>query len=796
MRIESTLSAPVEGLSTYAPQNRDEGYASEQINLRSDPLTKLSKRPPLVWDGRLNANANSMKHYANHGNEDFLLVVEDDGTVKAFDENLNPVTVTGSLTQSYIQGGDLVSRTQGKVTYVLNRNKVVAEKVADDSVEYQANRATHINVTAALNYGEKVTLRWVSRDTGATFATVTYSVPELGTTPDYDTADKARATDTVASELATLMVANMGVSAVSKGSSVIVNAPAEWPQLEVDTGQGGKSVVVMNKTIQDLEGLPRYGKAGTILTVKPNPSNEKGTYYIKAVPVTTAMTGFEPQEVVWTETRSPVENHSMDETTMPHIIEFDEDTRTFLCGPAAWEERESGDNDSSPMPAFVGKRIVDLTVFQNRLTCLTPDEVVTTKTDRLFDFWRESALQRLVTDPVSIKSSASDIEDLHHLALHNRDLMIISPNAQFKVDGGEALTPQSASMMLMTRYDVDVSVQPVSMGNSIFLPISYGGSAGLLEYTGERDKVDEGKPITDHVVGLLKGSITNLTSNSNLNMIIVTTTEGLNNELFVFEQFYPEERTDRRSTIVQKAWSRWHLPQNDIVEHIEFRGNKLVVLCDVGNILHKHVRMYTKLGYTTPDSVIENIYLDDYIEVSVVGDNIPMPVDYTTDDTLTVVVTDGAKYPLQEYKYIQEGSNLRLPEDVTEAGVCKAIVGRRMVSEYKPTRPFRRDEGGSIITSDRLRINRYILEVVDTYELKLQVDSDLYPVSVEQFTSPKVGGLTSKLGERIPYTGRVQFSFSNEASQATATFVHDDYLNCSISTIGWLGQYYQTSRRI
>ena len=55
MRVERTLSAPVEGISTYAPQNRTEGYASEQVNFRSDPLTKLSKRPPVIWDGRIDS---------------------------------------------------------------------------------------------------------------------------------------------------------------------------------------------------------------------------------------------------------------------------------------------------------------------------------------------------------------------------------------------------------------------------------------------------------------------------------------------------------------------------------------------------------------------------------------------------------------------------------------------------------------------------------------------------------------------------------------------------------------------
>ena len=45
MRIEGTFKTPIHGISTLSPRNRADGHAEEQVNLRSDPVQKLTRRP-------------------------------------------------------------------------------------------------------------------------------------------------------------------------------------------------------------------------------------------------------------------------------------------------------------------------------------------------------------------------------------------------------------------------------------------------------------------------------------------------------------------------------------------------------------------------------------------------------------------------------------------------------------------------------------------------------------------------------------------------------------------------------
>lgn len=791
MRVESTLSAPVHGISTYAPQNREVGYASEQVNFRSDPLTKLSKRPPLVWGGRTLASSTAHVHYVNHADSEYRLFIERDGTVLAYTEGLQPVTVNGTLSANYTNVGDLITRSYGNRTFVLNADKTVVMDALTDSVQYDADRATHINVTSALNYGEKLTVNWVQD--GQPDTKFTYTVPDLGATPDYDTADKARATDAVAAGIATAINANANLTAVAKGSSVIVRGTG-WVQLEIETGQGANSVIAFNQEIQNINALPKFGKAGTVLKVKPSPTSDRGTYYIKAEPTTAPLSSFLPQEVVWTEWRSPSEKYRLDAATMPHVIEFDEATGEFTCGLGAWEDREAGDNDSSEPPVFVDNKIRDLTIFQNRLVALTDEEVVTTVTDDLFDWWRRSAVQRVVTDPVSIASTATDIERLAYFTFHNRDLLIISSNAQFKISGSEALTPQTAAMPLMAQYNVDVSVRAVSMGTAVYIPINYGESSGVLRYTGQRDRVDEGKPVTDHVVNFMQGRIRKMTSEANLGLIILQTDGMPNNEVAVFEEMYPREQTDNRSSAVQKSWSTWQFPTDTVIHDFKFRDGAFEMYDRASGVLtQKKLQLYSRLGYV--GSEVVDIFLDDYLTATAVnGTTITLPVGYPTTE-LSVISSTGAKYPLHDYKYTIVGDTITLAEPMA-ATSCEVVVGRRMVSIYEPTRPYRRNDDGSVITSDRLRINRYVLELVDTYRLKLHITSPYYTETETEFNSRQVGGVTSALGEVRPYSGTIQFPFGHEAGQAKAVLYHDDFLNCSVATIGWVGQYYQTSRRI
>lgn len=779
MRIEQSYPTPIFGISTLAPRNRPNGFASKQINFRSDPVNKLTRRPSSLYRSYITTvtdnNLVDYHSYYRDGKEIGFIIDKSTGAVHC---TVDDVFINTVFLNTY-NGLDLGLFTIEDDTYVLNRDMVVKQLPDTDAALVQ--KVSHINITSALNYGESIVVN-VTLSTGVR-EQVTYTVPDLGITkPDYDTADKARATRQVAIELATLLTAKTGITAHSLGSTVAIweTAGTDWLQVEIESGQGDRSTVAFNQITESTDGLPLFAVVGTRITVRPDPTSEKGIYYLQAERVADTPTGEELEEVVWAETRSPSDPHSLDNTTLPHKISYDGNTFTF--GQVNWDSRRAGNNDSTPFPSFVGETLETMGYFQKRLVVTSGNSVYMTETDDLGNWFRQSAVQLLVTDPIEVTTSELGTDKIMHLVPHNKDLLCIASNAQFKIQGSTAITPETVSMPLTTKYECQESVAPVTIGNSVFFPIDYGDSTGIQEYTGEREtSQDFATPITNHIIGYLKGKAKLFAASPNLEMLALVTDDIVDNRIFIYEQY--TEGDGKRS---QSAWSEWLFPEDNKILDIKFRRNELILLMAVGTkVFVKAIPMYTRVT-TSPLEV----YLDDLYEIETDGTKAILPTEYSTAGAIAVR-GKGTKYELWEVGFTREGNVVTFEEDI---GAGTVYFGKTYRSTYEPTRPFRYDSDGSTITTDRIRIGRWIISLVDTYELTMVKKSNFYEDTEIKFDSRFVGRY--RLGDLDTYTGDWKFSFGEQASLAVAEFYADSYLGCTISDISWEGQYFQSKQRM
>ena len=795
MEVSGQYPAPVLGVSTLAERTRANGQMEEQINMSSDPVQKLTRRPPAMWDGYLTTpTTDSVKShvYVRDGRQ-FRILLQSNGQVQAFINNVSK-TVTGNVTAYLGSLSKTVLRTVNDTTFIVNQEKVVKMAPQLDTIE----KVTHINVTSALNYGE--TIKVEVSPVGLDPFTVEYTVPDIGATSNnLDAADKARATAKVAEQIAILVsneFTNTSVSVAYQGSSVALwarNDPDSWVDVRIATGQGDRSTVVINQQIENITGLPLYAVVGTRITVRPNPTSDKGTYYLTAsrVSPTTAEDNTlefkKLEEVVWTETRSPVEEYRIDQTTMPHVVAYDAITDTFKVGvpEQTWSDRKTGDNQSCRQPAFIGTTITSVSYMQKRLVFLSDNDVSMSKTDDIFNWWKGSAVQLLVTDPIAIASSATGIDKLTHIVPHNKDLLVIASNAQFKIPGDSPVTPETVSMPLVATYNCNTLAEPKALGSSVFIPVSYGESCGVFEYTREENREqDHATSVSNHVVGYMGGLVSKMTTSANLDMLVLRSTGADNNTLFVFEQFvYGKEE-------MQQSWSKWVFPF-EIVD-FDFITDSLTVLYKKDNELHvATVNLYSRIS--EPDRV----FLDRQIELtSTDGLTYIIPNTYDMSDVIAVV--SKGKFKLNRIDFNVFGSTLILERPVLETAAtdAKIVLGVPTSSSFTITRPFIRDQQGRVITDDRLTITRFVLHLITTGSVTMETTSDYYETTEQNFVSRAVGGLTAQLGVRSVFSGDCKFSFGHEASQAKAKFITRDHLGLTIAGISWVGQHHQTRRRL
>lgn len=833
MRTEQSYPSPVHGISTLAPRTRPQGYASKQVNFRSDPVNKLTRRPSSLYRQLITdvPDTDRVKYhsYERDGKEYSFVIDTISGLVHCAIDDV----VVNTVNLGLYNGVNLGLFTIEHETYVLNRNIEVLLLPDNDSTLIE--KVSHINVTSALNYGETVQVN-VILPNGVKHS-VSYTIPLLGVTdPDFDSADRARATKQVALELAaringggthTIQLANPaytgaslfcdpaipdtggcdwkdnpnynptdttclpyistypgipGVTAVNQGSSIAIylDTKADWLQVEVESGQGDRTTVAINQIIESTDGLPLYAVVGTRITVRPDPTSDKGIYYLQAERIADVISSDELEEVVWSENRHPTQPHSIDNTTMPHKIVYN--GTNFVFSTIAFDPRNTGDEDSTPFPEFVGENIQSMGYFQKRLVVVAENALYMTETEDLENWFRQSAVQLLVTDPIAVTTSELGTDRILHLVPHNRDLLCITSNSQFKIDGSIAITPETVSMPLTTKYECQVSVAPVTIGNSVYFPIDYGDSTGIQEYTGEREtSQDFAAPVTNHIIGYLTGTAKLLASSPNLEMLAMTTTTSADNVLFIYEQY-----TESSGKRTQQSWSEWNFADDEKIIDIKFRRNELVVLVAKGlNLIVKAIPMYTRVTSSPLD-----VYLDDMLILETTGLTVTVPTDYSTTGCIAVRGA-GTQNELWEVQFTRSGDVLTFNEDIGEGTV---YVGRKYTSTFEPTRPFKYDDNGETITTDKIRVSRWILSLVDTHELSMTKTSQHSDPVTTKFESRFVNGY--QLGTIDAFTGDQKFSFAEDAELATATFFTDNYLGCTISDVSWEGQYFQTKQRM
>jgi hypothetical protein len=842
MRIEQSYDTPIQGVSTLAPRNRVDGQATTQLNFRSDPVNKLTRRPPLKWLGSLldvTSGTDILNHSYTRGDTTYrYLLNKDTGDVHCY---INDTLHMSLTVPAYGTGQNIVVQTINDETFFVNTDIVV--QMLPDTDDATIQKVSHINVTEALNYSETVQVN-ITKSNGDR-ASVSYKVPSLGTSnPNYDAADRARATTRVAQELAARINAGgtiqtgripnydypldnyndadwmmycdpnsgnfdssmsvckpylddfpgiSGVTAVALGSTVAVwEDSGEWLNVEIESGQGDRTTVAFNQVTEKVEGLPLYAKVGTRITVRPDPTSEKGTYYLEATRIADDPSGEELEEVVWVESRNPHEPYALDSSTLPFSITFNNELYIFEVNDLVFRDRKNGDNDSVEQPEFVGKTIRNISYFQKRLVFLSDDSVVMSETDDLLNFWKQSAVQLLVTDPVTIASSAVEVDKLAHAIPHNRDLLVTAANGQFKISGSSAVTPQTVSMALTTKNECQTEVEPVAMGNSVFFPIDYGDSTGIQEYTGERDtNQDHARSITEHVIGLMPGTIKFLKASPNLEMLVVQT-QGDPDTLFVYEQF-----TLADGNKSQRAWSTWKFSQDGTIIDIEFKNDRMTLIVDEDDkILKKELDMYARVATGAHEVFLDDLYLDEFTG----GESVRLRYPYA-DDIVLVNHEDNelALLPIA-YTRLSENSNTLVFNSPLEPE-AKVYVGRKYRSAYRPTRPFRRTEDGLAITTDRVRVGKWIVAVVDTNEISMTIDSpyvteDLYWNQDQTFNGRYLASINNILGEVTFTTDDVKFSFNQDAKLAEAEFYTDNHLGCTIAGLSWEGQYFASKGRM
>ena len=781
-----SLPPPVYGISTIAERARPEGFAEAQVNMRNDVQDKLIKRPKTKFSGirlpesQIDASAVVTEVFFRDGIRNEIVVYSDNiqDILEVFyrsgDSDFDRAEL--NVGSSWLFGvGDIgVNLIDGNF-YIWNRNNVIGTEDVDPVDPSLYARTSMINVISALNYAEEIELRLTVGTTPETVNTVTYEVPGL-TTDNQAEADAARATNTVAAAIATAVNALAGYTASSKGSNVSITTTLDGElNVELSGGRGSGTIEVLNRVLRSPEFMPLYSIPNVVRAISANPRNADGAYYLKAEPVKSNAGASEMVEVVWTETRTPEGAQKFLDTSF--IVKYD--TESNVLSKFKFKEQLVGDSRSNPPLDFIGERIEHIEVFQDRLAILAGSRVSFSETGDYSQVWKGSATETLVSDPTSVGTSGNS-STLKYALYHNKDLLIFADNAQFKLDGTAAITPQTAAMPRTTSNECDLSVKPVQMGASVYYAMDYGNSVGVRRFDVQANtEVDVSTSITDHIVGLIRGRITALVSNANQDLLIVRS------DLCEPEQFYVFELQRIGEDQVIQSWAEWKLADGMAIDKIDIFNQVITI--------RYNSRYYVTCNLReAEDFPASDVHLDCYIELTGSGTSCTLPSEWDTSLGAPVALLgDEGREQLIELYTTLSGNTLDMGEDVDG---LKLLVGYKFNSVYQPSRIFKRDRQGNIQTRDRLRLGSYNLELSDTYRLTRSIQSEYWDIPDEVITGND--GYTNEYIDDVkPFTGLWQTSIGMNTTDCAVAFTDDSPFKVNIVSIEYSAQLYSTTRR-
>jgi len=283
-------------------------------------------------------------------------------------------------------------------------------------------------------------------------------------------------------------------------------------------------------------------------------------------------------EGVWEECPAPGIEIEIDKTTMPIKIVRELPGNVypqgrFLVQEIDYTKRDVGDDNTNPVPSFIGSTLEKMLFFRNRLVVLSKGNVILSKTNDFFNFFSTTAMSESTADPIDIQASSTFPTTLHDGIEVNSGLLIFSSNQQFMLTtDSDALTPSTAKINFLCSYNYNPKTVPFSLGTTSGFINSTGKNSRIFEMAdirreGEPTVLEQSKLVSKRLpIDLTKPTT------SKENSLLLIGSLGYN-EIWGFRFYNNGEKR------VQSAWFRWLLTGN-LLHHVILDDVYYVVVKD------------------------------------------------------------------------------------------------------------------------------------------------------------------------------------------------------------------------
>ena len=318
--------------------------------------------------------------------------------------------------------------------------------------------------------------------------------------------------------------------------------------IEVKGGINNDALEVFQDGVVNVTKLPTESFNGHHVEIL-NDDGADDNYYVEYV----AYDG-EYGRGYWKETVARDVSPGFNAATMPHEL-ANTGATTFTFDAIDWSAREAGDDDTSPIPAFIGDPITSTFFYNNRLGFLSTDNINFSVANDHYNFFVKSALVQIDSDPIDLNVSSVRPVTLSDVLPSPQGLMIFSERQQFQVftTDGSGLTPTSAVVRSLSNYEMNTNIPPVDVGTTAAFVSNVSGYSKL--FTLQLQDIERNPIVVDIskvVFEWIPDSIDDVTVSPQNSVIVLIDRDS--SYLYLY-RYYNNGKED-----LFQAWTKWELP--------------------------------------------------------------------------------------------------------------------------------------------------------------------------------------------------------------------------------------------
>lgn len=563
------------GVSQQTDDLKYPGQLRTCINAYPDPTFGLIKRPGGKFGLELKSSNGTVISPTTYNNGRWFSIFRDPteqyvGVISGNTINIwsltdgLPKTVSyGANAQNYLTGtkDDYDILTINDYTFITNKTVTVTSAAAP-----------------SYTYGKRATIRLLSVEYGAkyevkldstTVSYTTFNAESTITTPSQTV--KTVTADVVLDSLVSSINGIGGFTATKIGTSIEVEKSSAFT-VSVKGGTDGEGMTAYQDTVENISKLASITKHGRIVKVS-NTAQVEDDYYLSFV-ADDGVSG----KGVWEETVKPDVSTGVTNSTMPHQL-IRNANGTFTFQQSAWEQRLVGDEDSNSHPSFVGSTIKQLFFYNNRLGALSEENVSMSQAGDYLNFYHNSALTTVASDPVDISCSSIRPATLNSVVPVAQGLILFSRSQQFILQGSQGIiSPGTTTIKTISNYETDELIDPVDMGTTVSFVSKTPSYTRVFEMqTRGSDDSPVVVDISRIVPEWIPSSVDQVVSSAQNSLLSLGSTSS--SDLYLF-RFYTNGETREL-----QSWFKWTLSGNvlhhaidrDIVWAVTKQQNAYVV---------------------------------------------------------------------------------------------------------------------------------------------------------------------------------------------------------------------------